>query len=113
MSIKITKDKQVKVSFREAEDVHSEALTLDEWTLISVTFAYYRSPTGVFARSVCFVSIGTLVERIAVNENSMAASLKFDQPPYKVRIGGPNSFIGAIAKIDFFSPGSIPRTRKI
>ena len=93
-------------------------MTLFEWALVGATFSGYNSKAGGYAgyKTHVFVNFHAVTiatelrRRLSSNEIEIT---DLDVPPTEdVIIGGPNSFIGAIRKIDIFSPGAALQARK-
>lgn len=113
MSIKITPSRLVKATFRDVSGEHTTPLVLSKWTLIGTTFAYHRTKVGEKAKSICYITIGEEVKQVAIKEDVTPENPQYYPDSDQVLIGGTNNFIGAIGKIDIFSPGAIPLISKI
>jgi len=97
-------------------------LTLFEWALVGATFSGYNSKAGGYAgyKTLVFVNFHAVTTAMETT-TELRRRLSSDEieitdldVPFNedIIIGGPNSFIGAIRKIDIFSPGAALQARK-
>jgi len=105
--IYVTPGLQIKPFFIISDGTHSEVLSLNTWTFVSVTFAYYISSAGFIPKFVCETTVGTVKEFPVVNTDPFTAP---DLTTGNMRLGGGGSdisFRGELANLAVYSPGAI------
>ena len=91
----------------------ANVVPLGEWNQIRISFGYDFQPGNSPGRGIVRIlgGIGTSTESLAA-----IPFTTFPQTPStsdKIRIGGPDSFLGEIAKLDIYNPGALSRCKKI
>lgn len=86
----------------------ASGLLLNSWQAITITFGYYKWSAMAAFLGITVGKSGNW-GREMYTPNTPPTYLSTD----KIIIGGPNSFLGEISRIQIFSKGSYPRSGKI